>query len=248
MTATLVDFDTFAFADGNGGHSCDFGAAPSAGALDVLCVNSNTVVSTPSGWTLAESRVTNQGAYIFCRFAAGGEGSTVTVTTSGNHNTIAAWSRWGNCLALDTSTSTEVNSSTGGSTPAHDTGVLAEDEELLIAFGAMHSIQSANQSDPAWSAGYSALTAAIQGSSTTGVLSYVGYRLDAGTAAETPQVSWSGAGAFNRYMLAVSFTTAEADDALASGAYVVSESRFGRLVTATALPRIVTETTRGRVQ
>jgi hypothetical protein len=208
MTASLADSDTFTFADGNGaGHVCDLGSAPVAGQWDVLCVNSNTTVSTPAGWSLAETKVTNQGSYMFVREAAGGEASTVTIVTSGNHNTVVGWSRWNATDDLDTSTSTEVNSSTGNSSPAHSTGTLASTGQLVIAFSANHSIVNANQTAPVWSSGYTAITAAIQGSSTTGVLQYVAYKNGAGTAAETPSVSWSGDVAFNRYMLVLTFTT-----------------------------------------
>jgi hypothetical protein len=207
MTASLADSDTFAFNDGNAGHVCDLGSAPVAGQWDILCVNSNTTVSTPAGFTSAEPVVTNQGAYIFIREAVGGEGSSVTVTTSGNHNCVVAWSRWNAADDLDTSTHTEVNSSTGTASPAHSTGALSSTGQLVIAFSANHSIVNANQSAPVWSAGYTPLTAAIQGTSTTGVYNLVAYKNGAGTAAETPGVSWSGDVAFNRYMLVLSFTT-----------------------------------------
>lgn len=205
---TPVDSDVFLLNDGNAGHVCDLGSAPETGQWDVLCVNSNTTVSTPSGFSAAESAVTNQGSYIFVREAAGSEGSTVTITTSGNHNTQVGWSRWpAGLIALDTSTSTQANGSSGNSTPTHSTGALAETGELVIAFGAIHSIGLAGQTDPSWSAGYTALTSSgAQGSGATGVRGYVGYKENAGTAAEAPQVSWSGDGAQNRYMLAVSFT------------------------------------------
>lgn len=216
---TPVDSDVFLFNDGNAGHVCDLGGAPEAGQWDVLCVNSNTTVSTPSGFSAAESAVTNQGSYIFVREAAGSEGSTVTVTTSGNHNTQVGWSRWpASLIALDTSTSTQANGSSGNSTPAHSTGTLAETGELVIAFGAIHSIGLAGQTAPSWSAGYTALTSSgAQGSGATGVRGYVGYKENAGTAAEVPQVSWSGDGAQNRYMLAVTFTVDAATPAVLAG-------------------------------
>jgi hypothetical protein len=196
----------FTFADGSGGHACALGSAPSVGQTDVLCVNSNTVVSTPSGFTAAEVAVTNQGAYIFTRLATGGESSSVTITTSGDHNTQVSWTRWANLTAVDTSTNTQANASVGGATPAHSTGVMAESTELVIALGALHSIQTANQTSPVWSSGYTAIATAVQGSGATGVRGYTGYKEGAGTAAETPSVSWTGDGCFNRYMLTVSFT------------------------------------------
>lgn len=205
--------NTFLFADGNTGHLCDLGSAPSVGELDVLCINSDTVITavTSTGgaaWSLAETAVTNQGSYIYTRFATGGEPATVTVTTTGNFNTHVGWSRWDGIAAVDTSTSTQANGVAGSSTPAHSTGTLAATGELVIAFGALHGIGTANQSAPVWSAGFTAVTSsAAQGSAGAGVIGYVASKQEAGTAAEAPQVSWSGDTATDRYMLAVTFTT-----------------------------------------
>jgi hypothetical protein len=215
-----VASDVFLYADGGSGHVCDLGSAPSAGQWDVLCVNSNATVSTPTGFTLAEQAVTNQGAYVFVREALGSEGSTVTVTNaSGSQNVHVAWSRWpATLIALDTSTNTQANGSSGNSTPTHSTGTLSSSGQLVIAFGAIHSIGTAGQTSPTWSSGYTAITSsAAQGTGATGVRGYVGYKENAGTAAEAPQVSWSGDGAQNRYMLSVSFTVDAAVAATLAG-------------------------------
>jgi hypothetical protein len=235
MTATLLTQNTFAFADGNAGHVCNLGSAPAVGDLDILCVNSNTVVATPSGFVAGVTAVANQGSYIFYRFAVGGEGSTVTVTTTGNHNTAVQWSRWDRCIAVDAAASTQANGSAGSSTPAHSTGVLAETEELVIAFGALHAIVTANQNTPVWSAGYTALnTAGPQGSGGSGVIGFAGYRTDAGTAAEAPQVSWSGDAAEDRYMLTLAFTS-EPDVIQLTGVSAVTIGATGDLFTVSQL-------------
>lgn len=204
---TPLASNTFEFADGNAGHVCSLGSAPNVGEWDVLCVNSDTTISTPSGFTAGPTAVTNQGAYVFRRKAAGGEGSTVTVTTSGNNNTKVAWSRWPTSLiAADDAKATQANSSAGNATPAHSTNVLSASGELIIAFGALHSIGTANQTAPDWGT-YTALTAgAAQGSGASGVRSYVGYKSGVGTAAESPSVSWTGDGCQDRYMLTLTFT------------------------------------------
>lgn len=229
MSAVLLTQGTFAFADGNAGHVCNLGSAPAVGDLDVLCVNSNTVVATPPGFTAGTTAVTNQGAYIFYRVAVGGEAATVTVTTTGNHNTAVQWSRWDKVIAVDATASTQVNGSAGTSTPAHSTGALAATGELVIAFGALHSIASANQNTPAWSAGYTALTTAgPQGNAGSGVIGFAGYRTDAGMAAESPQVSWSGDVAEDRYMLTLTFT-AEPDVTQLTGTSAVTVGATGSL-------------------
>lgn len=209
--------NTFLFADGGAGHLCNLGSAPAVGETDVLCINSDTIISTIAStagatWLLAESAVSNQGSYIYYRKATGGEPATVTVTTSGNFNTHVGWSRWPSLNALDTSTNTQANGASSNITPVHSTGVLATATELVVAFGAMHAIGVADQNTPVWSAGFTGLTEGIQnaGGAGGGVLGYVGYRQNAGTAAEAPRVSWSGANTNDRYMLTVSFTTTSA--------------------------------------
>lgn len=208
---------TFLFADGGAGHLCDLGSAPAVGETDFLCINSDTVVtsvvsSAGAGWGQINSAVTNQGSYIYARKATGGEPTTVTVTTSGNFNTHVGWSRWANLNTIDTSGSTQANGAAGTITPAHSTGPLAESTELVIAFGALHAIGVADQNTPVWSAGFNPLTEGLQnaGGAGGGVIGYVGYKQNAGTAAETPAVSWSGASANDRYMLTVSVTTSNA--------------------------------------
>ncbi|MEV1331127.1 hypothetical protein AB0J20_16295 [Micromonospora costi] len=204
MAPSLVASQTFVFADGNAGHVCDLGSAPPPGQADVLCVNSNTTVSTPAGFTAAPSAVANQGAYIFYRIAAGGEGSTVTVTTSGDHNTQVSWSRWSGVSAADDAIATSVNGSAGTSSPPHSTRTLAEAGELVIAFAALSNIGSPTPTSPSWSAGYTPLTAATQGTGTSGVVGFVGYKAGGGPAAESPSVSWTN-NASNRYMLTLTF-------------------------------------------
>jgi hypothetical protein len=222
VTAPLIGSSTFGFADGNGGHVCNLGSAPTVGQLDVLCVNSNTVVSTPSGFTAAPSAVGGQGAYVFRRIAAGGEGSTVTVTTSGNHDTQVGWSRWGNINAVDDAAFT---TATGNATssPAHSTNALAQTNELCLAFAALHNFSGANPSAPSWSTGFTSLLSGSQGTGSTAVVGFVAYKLTAGTAAESPSVSWTSS-AFDRYMLTLTFTSTSGGQSAALGTTTETDS------------------------
>lgn len=246
MPAPVVT-NKFAFADGSTGHSCDLGSAPSAGEWDALCIGSNTVVTSVPGFTQAEPAVGNQGAYIYVREAGAGEAQTATITTSGNHDTDVTHLRLpATVVAVDTSTSTQANGAAGNSTPTHSTGPLAETGEYVIAFGALHSIGSANQNTPVWSAGYTSVfdVPPISGSGATGVVGFVAYKEGAGTAAETPQVSWSGDGCQNRYMLAVTFTV-DLTPPVGRGAPVVLSTTTGRIGSSTTSSSFVSSTTRG---
>ena len=186
--------------------------APSAGELDVLCVNSDTTVSTPTSasgasWALAESFINGQGSYIWYRVANGAEPSTVVITTSGNHPTVISWSRWDGAVALDQVAVSHVDGTNGTSTPAVTTPVLSQTGELVVAFGALHVLTAGAPSAPSWSSGYSVLTS-YDGTGTGGsdAAAYCGYKLGAGTAAESPQVSWTTSTAQDRYMLVATFT------------------------------------------
>jgi len=204
MSWTLLSHTGVAFADGNAGHAFTRpGGAPSSGDLEVLCVNSDTTVSTPTGFSVATSAVANQGSYLFYRICNGSEGTTITVTTSGNFNTTLSYSQWTGASAFDTATNATASGS-GESTPAVSSGTLAASSSLLIAFAALHNY-SATPTSPVWSSGYTALDAANTGSSNSGTAQFTAYRTNAGTTAESPSVAWTQP-ANDRYILMAAFT------------------------------------------
>lgn len=212
MSWNLAASNAVNFADGNTGHLYTFSAgAPTVGALDVLCVNSATTVSTPSSsggaaWTLGPTFVGNQGSYLWYRIATGGEPSTVTVTTSGNFPTALGWSRWtANSVTADVHAVSSQDNNNASTTPAVTTGTLGATGELSIAFAALSGFSAVSVSSPSWSAGYTALTGPAQsGTGSTDVAQWVGYNTNAGTAAETPNVSWTNL-ALDQYMLVQTF-------------------------------------------
>lgn len=227
MPATLIGSNTYAFADGNGGHSIDLGSSPSVGQTDVLCVNSDTVVTTPTGFTADVTRVNSQGSYIFTRKAVGGEGQTVTITTSGNNNAAVSWLRWGGLNAKDDMANSGVDGVATTTSPSHTTGTLTASTELIIAFAALHSV-AAVPSSPVWSGSYTGQTAVTQGSGSTGVGNFVGYKQPVGTAAESPSVSWTG-NVSDRYMLTITFTITGGQSAAANTATETDAAgAFGR--------------------
>ncbi|GII84595.1 hypothetical protein Ssi03_25850 [Sphaerisporangium siamense] len=209
MGWTLVDSKTFAFADGGSGHVIDLGTAPNPGEIDILFANSDTVVATPSGFTCPPnaSQVSNQGAYGFYRKALGGEGSTVTITTSGNFNCVIGWMRWRGGQAFDVAVGAQINSSVGATTPAITTGALAETGELVVAAALLHRLASPAPSSPLWSSGYTPATSVTIGTGSSGCTQFTAYKTNAGPAAETPSCTWTD-GAFDRYAIAMAFTAA----------------------------------------
>lgn len=203
MSWSLVGHGSTGFADGNSGHVYTFGAgAPAAGDLDLLAVNSDTTVPTPpSGWTLPAGGtfVNNQGAYVYYRKAAGTEGATVTVTTNGNFDTDLIWARFSGADALDVAVNAHLDNIADTTTPAVSTGTLAVAGELSFAFAALHP--GAAATSPVWSAGYTDLEAVSQGV----VTGFAAYKTTAGTAAETPSVTWTTT-KNDRYIFVLTFT------------------------------------------
>ena len=215
MAIALVASETFGFADGNGGHACVFPTgAPAVDDLDVLCVNSNTVVTTPSGFSLRVNATNSQGAYIYTRKATGGESDTVTVTTSGDHNTQVTWSRWSGTDTYSAGNFVRADNSNNTVLPATATGALAATGMLVLAFGALHNHDGALATAPLWSNGFAELETVTQGSagSSSSVAGLTGYKLNAGTGSETiDSVAWTNA-VRNRYALWIAVTAASAGE------------------------------------
>lgn len=207
MAIALTDSDSLGFGVTSAGVVYNFPTgAPSVTDLDILCVNSDATINTPSGWTLGKSQVGNQGSYIFYR--KGGAGSSVTVSSvqsPGPFNATLIWSRWTGTNAIDIAVSVAASGS-ANVTPTLSTGALAQTGELVFMFGALHSTGTGNQTTPVWSSGFTGAEFVKQGSSSSGCIAAGGYKLNAGTAAESPTVSWSGAGVLDRFTLIVSFT------------------------------------------
>lgn len=223
MAITLVDSDAAGFADGNGGHAYSFPAgAPSVGDHDVLCINSNTVVSTPSGFTLRVDATDQQGAYVFTRKAAGGEASSTTITTSGNHNTDLIWARISGADAFSVGGFTRANNSNDTVLPATSTGALAATGMAVFAFAALHNHDGALAASPVWGNSFTGAEAVTQGSAgaSDAVAAFVGYKLNVGTGSETiDSVSWTNV-VRNRYALWVAFTATGGTDATATPATI----------------------------
>lgn len=239
MTFSIVGTpQTFGFADGNAGHVCtNSDGGPSTGQWDILFVNSDTVVSTPSGFNASVSAVTNQGAYVFTRKSAGGESASVTVTTAGNFNCHVIWVRLAGADTVDVTGSAQTNSSPGGTTsPSFTSSALAASGEIGLAFSALHSFNgSFAPASPDWSgSSYTAITGGTTGGTTSSACGgFVAYKTPVGTAAESPSMSFTN-GCANRYMLFVSLTAAaggstlSADATLAATATVTSTAAVDR--------------------
>jgi hypothetical protein len=214
--AELLDSHAEGFADGGTGHVYTFGGTetpaggPNANEWDLLFINSNTVVSTPSGFDSLTSAVASQGVYWFGRKAAGGEGGTVTITTTGNHNTQVSWERWGGLDEFVTGAVTQANNSNGTALPDASTGTLPQSGLVMIVGAALHNFDGALATSPVWSDGFTGDQTGTQGSAGTSsaVVGFTGYKANVGTASEPADVvTWTN-NARNRYATWVTFSQA----------------------------------------
>jgi hypothetical protein len=176
--------------------------------VDVLLVNSDNVVTTPAGWTLVEDAVQFQGAYIFAK-AGGTTSATIDLGGGVSTDTSVLWVRVANTAGVDTGGVAHTIATGAGTSASATTATLADTNELVLAFAALHNWAGAQPSGITWSTGYLPVVAGGNGSPGSGSAAYgaAAVKVPAGTAAETPSVSWTGA-TNDRYMLTVAFTAA----------------------------------------
>lgn len=215
MAITLVGEDATGFGVTGAGfaYAIPFGA-PAVGDLDVLCVCSDALVSTPAGFTLRRQEVNSQGAYVFSRKAVGGETANITISSpsgAGPFNAALQIKRFAGSDAFDVSNGAQVNAVAGAVTPTVSTGALAgTGDELVVLFGALHGLSTASTPiNPVPSAGYSGTLVGALGTGGSGVAALMTYILTAGPAAQSPSVSWTN-NMDDRYALVAAFTATPA--------------------------------------
>jgi len=197
VSGSLIASQTYAFNDGTSGHTCTFSAgAPAVGDMDVLNINSDTIIDVPpAGFTLSTTFVNSQGSYQYYRLAVGGETADVSINTAGNFDTQLTWLRFSGLASLDVAKNAHVDGTPSNSTPPIDTDPLAGVGETVVAFAALHGTGAGTAINPVWSTGYTEAA----GTSIGQVQSFVGYRTDA-TIDETPSVTWTN-NVTDRYIL-----------------------------------------------
>lgn len=212
MAWTLVDHVEAGFADGNGGHALSMpnGGQANTGDIDVIIVGSDTTVSTPTGFTLPAngSHVGNQGGYAFYRICVGGESSTVTITTAGNFDTSAGFSRWSGGVSFDLAGNSFVDNSGNTANPALSTGTLGGADELIVAASVNTDASGSNATTPVWGNSFTALGSASSGTASAASVGFFAYKTGVGTASESVSVTWTNS-MRNRYAFFLSFKRAD---------------------------------------
>lgn len=220
----IVASDAIGFA--TSGTSFPFGSSPLVGDIDLLGVNSDTIVSTPSGFTVLDSSVANQGSYLFYRIAVGGETDSVTITTSGDHDATAVWARIRAVDSIDKNAKAVATGSSSGTSPDATTATLSNTGELSISFVGIHRYAGATPTAPSWNNGYTGLEFATQGSGNPACAAFLGYKENVGTTAETVSCSWTN-GAFDRDTYVVTFIMDTANPQTVSPSSIASGEALG---------------------
>jgi len=216
MTIALVGaVNTFPFADGDAGHTCTHASgAPSVGHMDVLFINSNTVVdsvtsSAGAAWSQRRNATDQQGAYVYTRKATGGEPATVVVNTNGDHNTNVHWYR---LSGVDDYSDSNFHQATGADTAldALTTGTLVATGMAVLTSAMLHNFTTTPDTQ-AWANSFTtpgAASSSVSGASNTRVALFTSHKLNVGTASETVSgCTWTNT-ASDRYCVWVAFTAA----------------------------------------
>lgn len=204
----LVGVRTFGFTAS--GTVIDFGSPPAPGQWDVVMANANTVITSMGGLAAVVGFTGGQDAQVFARHAAGGEGSTLTVTLAVDAQPCAVvWTRWSSRFAAIASLGqvhtdgVPGNGSLTLNTPGQPAG------STVVGYVALHGVLTANQTAPVWGGGLSAVpgSPAASGAGASGCVGMVGYLSGAGAASLPVAVtSWTGDNASDRYTLAVALS------------------------------------------
>lgn len=181
------------------------GGATGSNVYDVLAVNSDNVVTTPSGWTLITSKVNSQGSYLFYKAENGTTSATIALGGGIASATDVIWVRIQNSAGLDGATAggANVDASSGNATPAFTSGTLGSATDLTLAFAALHAT-GVTPTAQVWSSGYTE-QAFTSNATSPGVFGSVAVKTPAGTAAESPSMTWTNA-ANDRYLLFAAFS------------------------------------------
>lgn len=191
----IVDNGTLSFATTP--TAFPLGSAPTVGDYDFFGVNSNTTVSTPTGFTRLDFAVNNQASYLFYREAVGGETDEVEFTTSGNHNTDVCWWRVRAVDSIDQNAKGVAFGSSSATSPTATTGALSSTGQLALAFVGVHNFATITPTGATFSNSFTSLGEDDEGSGATGAAIFYGYKENVGTAAVAVDATWTN-GAFNR--------------------------------------------------
>lgn len=140
---------------GTGAVAVTWGTGRTSGNLIILCVNSDTTVGVPTGFTSDQSQVNDSGGYIFFRIADNSATDTPSISVSAS--TCIAWAEYSGNDPVPSDVSTSAGAGDTASTTAFSTGTTgttAQADELAVAVWGYSASQGrlANGGGNYWSA------------------------------------------------------------------------------------------------
>jgi len=175
------------------GVTLDAGAT--AGNLLLVAANSDATLTTPSGFSLAASKVSTAGLYLWWKIAAGGETTFTTSPSVSDTVAIAALEYSGIASSpVDVSASDASVGATAGPVTAGATASTAQATELVIALTGPHSFPDTGiPASPTWTNGYTtrASTGSSHATNSINVALFVGELVVSSVGVQSTSSSWT---------------------------------------------------------
>lgn len=168
----------------------------------------------------------HDGAAILYLIPAAAETATVRISTNGDNNTVALWSRVRGALSPDVAVNAHIDSNGASTNPTLSTGTLAANTEAIFVASTNTDMQAGTPTGATWSGTYTGLGTATTGSGASGIWGAHAWNTPVGTASESPSVSWTN-GMRNRYAFAITFTLDTSGGSTVSDVGLPSSEQFG---------------------
>lgn len=169
-------------------------AAPTAGNLLVGVANSDATIATPSGWTLYDSAVSNQGTYLFYRIAVGDE-TSVSFVPSVADTVAGAVLEYPQITASPADVSAHDNRTSSSNVTAltGTTGVIAQATELVVVVAGPHSYSAGvAPTSPTWVTATNRISqATVHGTGPINVALFVGDYTTSATGTQSETCTWT---------------------------------------------------------
>lgn len=180
---------------------------PVVGNLIVVTANSDATVSTPSGFSIVNTVIDGNGAYMFAKVADGTE-STITVAPTSSAEIAATFAEYSGLVGVtpvDMSATSTISGSGGtATTPTAVTTTVAGD--LVIAAGLLHGASGAAPTSPVWTNSFvNTITVSSGSGVATKAHTFVAELVVGAPGSYSTSVSWTNT-ADDRQMIVGAFT------------------------------------------
>lgn len=188
MAATLVQSKSYT-GTAAASHDIVLDSGPIQGNLLVLCVVSDATVTTPSGWDVVNSAVSDTGTYMYTKDAGASESATITVSPTSSASLAMAVLEYSGMTAASLDKTAAATNTQPVSTGT--TATTAQADEVLVGIVGVN--QSASRTISSWSNSFVQLYSVATGSGASHVRLGVALLTVAGTGTYETAATLSGA-------------------------------------------------------